>query len=135
VEEKLSLTIEEKLNVYQSEQSRLFQENTRQSAEDFRELWKTDLAMLRSEEAVLREKERLALREDEVSYFATHSELVLNLWRCHFIQKKFRDYIKETIVGEISRFQAEALSVISEAQEELAKRYETMLKLVTSNSV
>jgi len=93
--------IEEKIGVWQKDQDKKLTADLEKSGEHFRELWRVDLDLLRSDEAALWEKERRALREDE---------------------RKFRDSIKESILEEVTRFQNEALSIISAAQEELVKR-------------
>lgn len=60
------MAIEEKVAQWQVDQSSKLNDEVQKSNDHFRELWQTDLALLRSEEGALWDKERRSLREDEV---------------------------------------------------------------------
>jgi hypothetical protein len=61
-----ALQTEEKLHVIQNAQSESLRTEFQKSGDDFRELLKMDLALLRNDERLLWEKERQAIREEEV---------------------------------------------------------------------
>jgi hypothetical protein len=62
------LQTEEKLHVIQTAQSETLRAEFQKSSDDFRELLKMDLALLRNDERLLWEKERQAIREEEVRH-------------------------------------------------------------------
>lgn len=61
-----TLQTEEKLHTIQLAESEKLREEFQKSSDDFRELLKMDLALLRNDERLLWEKERQAIREEEV---------------------------------------------------------------------
>ncbi len=66
-----ALQTEEKLHVIQSEQGEALRQEFQKSSDDFRELLKMDLALLRNDEKLLWERERQAIREEEVHWHCT----------------------------------------------------------------